>query len=186
MNSFFNELSRRKVTRVALLYAGLSWLLIQVAETVLPIFGVSNQILRWMIILLSVGFVVTVVLSWLYDITPDGVRRDDPNAAPSELGGTSGRGFNMAIALVLVLATGAYFAGRSGYFSGSADLEPATKQASVTVPSAEPSNTHTSLVSGVAVLPFENLSDAAENAFFATGVHDEILTNLSSIRNFRV
>ncbi len=125
MNQMLSELNRRNVTRVALLYAGVSWLLIQIAETVLPIFDVPTEFLRVLIIVLLLGFVVAVILAWFYDITPDGVRPDDPAIAFTH-SRTSVRGMNLAIGLVLVAAALAFVSNQVGWFKLVDDIGPAS------------------------------------------------------------
>lgn len=185
MKGFLKELNRRNVTRVALLYAGVSWLLIQIAETVLPIFDVSNSFLRLLIILLLVGLVAAIVLAWFYDVTPDGIKPDKSPLTAAH-GDPSAQGLNLTIGVVLAVAVLAFVSNRAGWFGGAAGPKPIT-DASLASETANPTiGSPSTLVMGVAVLPFENLSEEQENAFFATGVHDEILTNLAAVQDFRV
>ncbi len=179
MTNLLTELNRRNVTRVALLYAGASWLVIQIAETVLPIFDVSMAFLRLLIILLAIGFIVTVVLAWFYDVA-----RDDPTRHQAD-GPPSRRGMNLTIGVVLAAALFAFFVNQAGWIAFGNDGESAAAASTPTARS-EAAAPERDLVRGVAVLPLENLSEAQENAFFATGVHDEILTNLAGIQEFRV
>ena len=74
--SFWSELKRRNVFRVALFYVVSAWLIIQVAETVLPLFEVPDGVLRGLIVLLALGFVPALVFAWAFEMTPDGLKRD--------------------------------------------------------------------------------------------------------------
>lgn len=188
MNQLFKELNRRNVTRVALLYAGVSWLLIQIAETVLPIFDVSTQFLRILVILLVLGFAVAVVLAWVFEVSPDGVKKDDGSDSPSHPESAE-RGMNLAIGIVLLACVAAFVSNQAGWLKPAENTETRSGSQSALTPVEDSDfdlGTASELVRGVAVLPFENLSEAQENAFFAVGVHDEILTNLATIRDFRV
>ena len=73
MSQFFEELKRRNVLRVAIAYLAVAWLLIQIVETLFPIFGLSDALIRLIVILLSIGFPLVLILSWLYELTPEGL-----------------------------------------------------------------------------------------------------------------
>jgi TolB-like protein/lipopolysaccharide biosynthesis regulator YciM len=140
---FFTELKRRKVFRVAVPYAVLSWLLIQIATQVFPFFEIPTWIVRFVIVLLVLGFPVALLLSWLFDLTPEGIKRTD------ELEETQAR------------AVAAF--------------------AKISRPSAAPPPEKS-----IAVLPFENLSDDQQNAYFADGIQDDILSSLAKVADLKV
>ena len=105
MAQFFDELKRRNVLRVAFVYLGVSWLLIQVVETLFPIFGLSDELIRLVAILLIIGFPLILVLSWFYELTPEGVM----SAAAADAAGyhgsiTFGRHIDFIIIALLFIA----------------------------------------------------------------------------------
>ncbi len=170
---FFGELKRRNVYKVAVAYGVVAWLLIQVATQVFPFFEVPNWAVRLVVLLLILGFPVALILSWAFEITPEGIKRE-PGVSPNEsITGHTGR---RIIGLTIVVAVIA--AGLLG-FQLLRRVQTATPQQSevATASISEKS---------IAVLPFENLSDDKANAYFADGVQDEILTRLSKIADLKV
>ena len=168
--NFFSELKRRNVYKVAVAYAVVAWLLIQIATQVFPFFEVPIWATRLVIVVLVVGFPVALVLAWAFEITPEGIKRAD-EVSPEESHHT-GRKL-VALTIVLALIAAALFAWpflRSKMAVTSANSLP---------PLAAPEKS-------IAVLPFENLSDEKANAYFADGVQDEILTYLSKIAELKV
>jgi TolB-like protein/Tfp pilus assembly protein PilF len=161
MTGFFEELKRRKVYRVAIAYAVGSWALAQGLAQVLPVFDISNSAIRGVIALLLVGFPVALVLAWMFDITPTGIQRT--SAAESNPVPKSRRRRNV----ILLAAGGATVSIAAGLF-----LLPRAVAHKVD--------------KSIAVLPFENLSDDQDNAYFADGIQDDVLTNLSKIGDLKV
>ena len=161
MSGFFEEMKRRKVFRVAIAYVVASWALAQGLAQVLPVFEVSNSVIRVVIALLLIGFPVALVLAWMFDITPTGIERTskvDAQAAP-----VSHRRRNV----FWLAAAGVFISAAVGFF-------------------VLPRAIAHKIDKSIAVLPFENLSDDKENAFFADGMQDDILTNLSKIGDLKV
>src|SRR6266446_6224754 len=177
-NNFFAELKRRNVLRMAGLYLVGAWLVVQVAGTVLPMFGAPEWLPRTIVVLLAIGFVPAVILSWVFELTLQGLKREDDVAPEQSITPQTGRRMDRMIIVVLVLALG-YFA-----FDKFA-LAPRREAALVS--SAVP-NESKSVVpeKSIAVLPFENLSEEKANAYFADGIQDEILTRLSKIADLKV
>jgi len=161
MTGFFEELKRRKVYRVAIAYIVASWALAQGLAQVLPVFEISNSVIRVVIALLLIGFPLALVLAWVFDITPTGIKRT-PSAAVQVLP-TPHRRRN----LFMLAAAGVIISAGVGFF---------------VLPRAVAHKVDKS----IAVLPFENLSDEKENAYFADGVQDDILTNLSKVGDLKV
>src|SRR5436305_9391477 len=106
---FFAELKRRNVIRVAGLYLVGAWLVVQVAGTVLPMFGAPEWLPRTIVVLLAIGFVPAVILSWVFELTPEGLKRDEDVAPERSITPQTGRRKDPLIIVVLVLALG-YFA----------------------------------------------------------------------------
>jgi TolB-like protein len=156
MTGFFEELRRRKVYRVAIAYVVASWALAQGLSQVLPVFGIPNAVIRVVIALLLIGFPVALVFAWVFDVTPQGIKATLPAAA-----GHRRRN------IITLVATGVAISAAAGFF-----LLPGVSARKID--------------KSIAVLPFENLSGEKTNAFFADGMQDEILTNLSRIADLKV
>src|SRR2546423_4085222 len=174
IDNFFAELKRRNVLRMAGLYLVGAWLVVQVAGTVLPMFGAPEWLPRTIVVLLAIGFVPAVILSWVFELTPEGLKRDEDVAPERSITPKTGRRMDRMIIVVLVLALG-YFAFDKFVLTPRRE---ATRSQARSAPNE--SNSHVNSKS-IAVLPFENLSDEKSNAYFAEGIQDEILTRLSKI-----
>src|SRR4026207_1876121 len=107
--SFFSELRRRNVVRAAGLYLVGAWLLVQVASTVLPMFGAPDWLPRSIVILLAIGFVPALIFSWVFELTPQGLKRDEDVRPEESIAPQTARRMNRMIIAVLVIALG-YFA----------------------------------------------------------------------------
>jgi adenylate cyclase len=85
--SFLNELKRRNVLRVAIVYLAGSWLLIQVLETLFPIFGLAETSIQIVVIILAIGFIPALIFAWIFEFTPEGIKRDKDvdRAAPATI-----------------------------------------------------------------------------------------------------
>jgi TolB-like protein/Tfp pilus assembly protein PilF len=176
--NFFLELKRRNVIRVAGLYLVGAWLLVQVAGTVLPMFGAPEWLPRTIVVLLAIGFVPAVIFSWVFELTPEGLKRDEDVAPEQSITPQTGRRMDRMIIVVLVLALG-YFA-----FDKFA-LTPRREAALVS--NAVPNESKSVInAKSIAVLPFENRSRDPDNAYFTDGVQDEILTDLAKIADLKV
>lgn len=160
---FFAELKRRHVYRAAVAYGMVAWLLTQVATQVFPFFDIPNSAVRFVIVALLIGFPIAMALAWLYEFTSEGLVREedvDPSAQKS-----AARVFNFAIIGVLLVLIAVLIYGRLPSRSSSGELIPEKS---------------------IAVLPFANFSDDKQNAFFADGIQDDILTSLAKIGHLRV
>src|SRR5919198_4978661 len=161
MTGFFAELKRRKVYRVAIAYVVASWALAQGLAQVLPVFDIPNSVIRVVIALLLIGFPLALVLAWLFDITPSGIESTS-ETAPQPMPKAQRQQ-----SLLLLASLGVIFSAAAGFF-----LLPRLAAHKID--------------KSIAVLPFENLSDDKENAYFADGIQDDILTNLSKIGDLKV
>ncbi|HEY5036593.1 MAG TPA: FlgO family outer membrane protein, partial [Chthoniobacterales bacterium] len=176
LQNFFTELKRRNVYKVAVAYAVVSWLLIQIATQVFPFFDIPNWAVRLVVLLLILGFPVALVLAWAFEITPEGIKRADEVAPNQSITRRTGR---KLIGITLALAVVA-----AGMLAIQL-LRPRLLHASASVPTPLPAS---ALIpeKSIAVLPFENLSDNKQNAYFADGVQDEILTDLAKVADLKV
>src|SRR5437763_4564295 len=157
MSGFFEELQRRKVYRVAAAYIIAAGFIIQIGSAVFPAWELPNWTLRLVVVLLLAGFPVALILAWAYDVTPQGIQVTAK--APA--------GTHRRRNIITLIAAGLAVSAIAGFFL---------------FPRASGRNVEKS----IAVLPFQSLSDEKENAYFADGIQDDILTNLSKIGDLKV
>ena len=169
MKRLIEELKRRHVLRAAAYYAAGAWLLVQVATQVFPFFDIPNWTVRLVVVAVIAGFPFAVAISWFYEWTPQGFRREAEPGQPAP-GPASGRG---VIGLVLAAVGGVVAA-----VLIAAWLVTRGPPAAPAEPAVSPLS--------IAVLPFRNLSSNADNAYFAEGIQDEILTRLTRIGALKV
>jgi TolB-like protein/Flp pilus assembly protein TadD len=158
MSGFFEELQRRKVYRVAAAYIIAAGFIIQISSAVFPAWELPNWAFRFVVVLLLIGFPIALVLAWAYDVTPQGIRTTPEPTM---------RGSHRRRNLIMLIATGLIISAGAGLF-------------------LLPRASARKLEKSIAVLPFQNLSDEKENAYFADGIQDDILTNLSKIGDLKV
>ncbi len=170
IENFFAELKRRNVYKVAVAYAVVAWLLIQVATQVFPFFELPNWAVQVVVLAMVIGFPIAVVCSWAFEMTPDGIKleRDIDRRVTRK----TGRKLTALITVVAALAAGVTVFRFLHSDRGNTE-RPAALAADIESKS-------------IAVLPFENLSEEKANAYFAEGVQDEILTRLSKIADLKV
>ncbi len=178
--SVLNELSRRNVIRVAIAYLAGAWLLIQVLETLFPIFGLSQTSIQVVVIVLAVGFVPVVILAWVFQATPDGLKFDAgvDRAAP----GNSVKTLDRVIIVMLTLAVG-YFA------IDKFVVDPARDAAEIEAAKEEGRSDAIVGAFGnksIIVLPFLNISNDQGQEYFADGLTEELLNLLAKIPELRV
>jgi len=157
--SFFSELKRRNVLRVGIAYLAGAWLLVQIVETLFPVFDLPNSTIRIVVIGIAIGFVPALMLAWIFELTPSGVTKDSGASVADP------KRYDRIIMTLLVLAV--------AYFSVDKFLLQ---------PPAETAFGDNSIV----VLPFVNMSDDAANEFFADGISEEVLNVLAKLKELRV
>src|SRR6266700_4121779 len=161
--NFFAELKRRNVYRAAVLYGMGAWLLAQIATQIFPFFNIPNSAVRFFIVTLILGFPVAMVLSWLFELTPEGIIRTEDVDLATQRG--FGRKIDFVIIGVLLLVIALLVYQRLPFRA---------------------ENVEAIADKSIAVLPFANFSEEKANAFFADGVQDDILTSLAEIKELRV
>jgi len=163
--NFFAELKRRNVYKVAIAYGVVAWLLIQVATQVFPFFEIPNWVVRLVVLVIIIGFPIALIVAWAFELTPQGLKRTEvADAMPTRP--SARRAWIYVVIIGGALALGLFFLGR---YTGLRRSEGTA--------SAEKS---------IAVLPFDNLSRDPDNAYFAEGIQDEILTRLAKIADLKV
>jgi TolB-like protein len=182
--TLFNELKRRNVIRVALFYTIAAWLLVQVAETVLPLFDVPDGVLRGLVILLVLGFVPALVLAWVFELTPQGLKRETDPALSDAMREQGARRLNIAVIALLLLAIGLF-----GYerLRGNSALPPPPPVAQVpgeALPAPAPAAA--AEPQSIAVLAFADLSPDRDQEYFGDGIAEEILNALVRLPGLRV
>ena len=182
--TLFAELKRRNVIRVVAAYVAISWLVIQVAETLFPVFGLSDAATRTVVILLALGLVPVAILAWAFELTPEGLVREADVDHTTETSRASVRRLDRILIVALALAV-SYFA------FDKFMLDPARDEAIVEAAreegraEAEQRKRDTG-PPVVAVLPFNAVTTTEDSEFFAAGVHDDLLTKLAQLPSMLV
>jgi TolB-like protein/Flp pilus assembly protein TadD len=167
--SFFAELKRRNVYKVAVAYAVVAWLLMQVASQIFPFFEIPNWVVRLVVLLLIIGFPIALIIAWAFEATPEGIKRTDV----ADAAGQQSRG-NAWLYIVLIgaaFSVGLFFAGR--YTAG-----PRTSQVRE-VTTATPDKS-------IAVLPLINESGDPRDEYFSDGLSEELIAALAQISGLKV
>jgi TolB-like protein/Tfp pilus assembly protein PilF len=165
--SFFGELKRRNVYKVAVAYLVAGWALAQGLAQVLPVFSIPNWVIQLLVVLIVMGLPVALGLAWAFELTPEGIKRTQTADAMPEATRRKKYVWIYVVVIGGLLSIGLFFLGR--YSAAPAQNAAANGSAK-----------------SIAVLPFENLSDDKQNTYFADGVQDQILTNLARVAVLRV
>jgi len=180
--SLFTELKRRNVFRVGAAYIVIAWLVIQVVETIFPAFGFDDSAVRVVAILFAIGLVPAFVLSWIFEFTPEGLKREDEVDRSQAISSYASKKLDRAIIVILTLAVG-YFAVDKFVLDPARDTEiekrAAQRGRSETLTSSFGQNS-------IAVLPFVNMSDDASNEYFADGLSEELINLLVKLPTLKV
>jgi TolB-like protein/Tfp pilus assembly protein PilF len=166
LRNFVGELKRRNVYKVAIAYAVIAWLLMQIATQVFPFLEIPNWAIRLVIMLIVIGFPIALIIAWAFELTPQGLKRTEDVDLSKSIRRKTGRKLDFLIIAVLLLVIAGLLFQRF-----HPNVSPAVS------PSPEKS---------IAVLPFENLSEDKANAYFAEGIQEEILTRLAKIADLKV
>jgi len=184
--SLYNELKRRNVIRVGIAYLAGAWLLIEVTDTLFPVYGFSDAAIRLVVTLLAIGFPITLVLSWVYELTPEGLKLDKyvdhTNPTPRE----STKKLDRIIIVLLTLALG-YLAFDKFVLDPRQDVKIAESAAQAGAEQAlEQARLDTWDEKSIAVLPLDNLMGDSEQDYFVSGMHEALITELSKISALKV
>ena len=180
--SLFNELKRRNVFRVGAAYVVAAWLLIQVAETVFPLFGFGDTPARIVVIVLVIGFIPALILAWAFELTPEGLKKESEVDRTQSTTPETGKKLDRMIMVVLALAL--------GYFAFDKFVLSESREATL-VEAARQEGRSEALVESygeksIVVLPFVNMSSDQEQEYFSDGISEELLNLLSRIPELRV
>src|SRR5438105_8895235 len=168
--SFFGEVKRRNVYKVAVAYAVVAWLVTQIATQVFPFLEIPNWVVRLVIALVVIGFPVALIIAWAFEATPEGIKRTEVADVMPATTSHKKRAWIYVVVVGAAFSIGVFFIGR--YTAGNAT--PRQSEAA------------TAPAKSIAVLPFESLSEDKSNAYFAEGVQDEILTRLAKVADLKV
>ena len=175
---FFAELKRRNVYKVAVAYAVVSWLLVHAASILFPTFDAPPWVMKVLVAVIVLGFPAALILSWAFEITPEGIRLESEITPNESIARKTGRKIVAITSVLAVIAVGLFvfqfIHGRSAITPLHA-VSPARAEAVAPAPDKS-----------IAVLPFESLSEEKSNAYFAEGVQDEILTRLAKVADLKV
>src|SRR6266487_3075599 len=181
--NFFAELKRRNVYKVAVAYAVVGWLLIQVATQVFPFFEIPNWAVRLVVLATIAGFPIALIIAWAFELTPEGIKRTE-DVDPGAQTRTKPRVWIYVVVVGAVISIGLFFLGR--YSSGNNAVSRSASEELRRDKQTEAATASSIPQKSIAVLPFENLSDDKGAAYFADGIQDEILTKLASIADLKV
>ncbi|PYL47347.1 MAG: hypothetical protein DMF32_11215, partial [Verrucomicrobia bacterium] len=185
--SFFSELKRRNVYKVAVAYAVVSWLLVQIATQVFPFFDIPSWAVRLVVLLLVLGFPVALILSWAFEITPEGIKRESEIEPDKSITHHTGRKIVAVTIALAVVVAGLFVYQLVGRDRRARRSDSQTAEGGGPGGPSLPAQSIPAVPNkSIAVLPFDNLSDDKSNAYFAEGIQDEILTRLSKIAALKV
>ena len=169
MTSLIEELKRRNVLRVAATYAVVAWIIIEAGSVLLPTFGASESVFQTYVVVVVVGFLVSLVLAWVFEVTPEGVKLEKNIDRSESITPRTGRRLDYAFVGLLVIALGI-----------SVTLNVTGMRDTQAVPPAAVDR------SSIAVLPFTSRSTDPQNQLFADGIHDDLLTRLANVSALKV
>jgi len=180
--SFFDELKRRNVFRVGAAYIVTSWLLIQVAETVFPLFGFDDTFARIIVIVLAIGIIPALTFAWAFELTPEGLKNEKEVDRSRSTTLQTSKNLDLMIILMLALAL-AYFALDKFVLS--------TPREALIAETARQEGRSEALIeaygdNSIAVLPFADLSPQGDQRYFSDGISEELLNLLAKIPELRV
>ncbi len=182
MGQFTDELKRRNVFRVGIAYLVAAWLVIQIVETIFPAFGFGDAGVRAVVIMLAIGIIPVLIFSWLYELTPDGLKLERDVDRSRSIVQHNVKKLDRAIIVVLTLAV--------GFFAVDKFVLDPARDAELQVRAVQQGRSEALVESygdkSIAVLPFVDLSPGKDQAYFSDGLAEEVLNLLAQIRELRV
>jgi adenylate cyclase len=182
MSGFFSELRRRNVFRVGIAYLAVAWLVLQVAETLLPVYGFTDLAIRNLVVILVIGLLIALVLAWVFEWTPTGILKETAAGASAQPAGKNNTRLDQFIIVVLVIAIALFSVDKFV-------LDPARDAAKIEAAS-EKARADALVESfgdkSIAVLAFADMSPGGDQEYFSDGIAEELLNLLATIRELRV
>ena len=179
--NFIAELKRRNVIRMAGLYLVGAWLIVQVSSTVLPMFNAPPWLPRSIVILIAVGFIPTLIFSWVFELTPSGLKRDEEVTPEESIAPQTARRMDRAIIVVLALAL-LYFGFDKFVLTPKREARELSAATQLGRSEAQAASSDKS----IAVLPFVDMSEKHDQEYFSDGIAEELLNRLAQIPDLRV
>jgi serine/threonine-protein kinase len=167
--SFFAELKRRNVYKVAVTYGVVAWLLMQVASQIFPFFEIPNWVVRLVVLLLIIGFPVALIIAWAFEVTPEGIKRTEAADAAGQR--SRGGAWIYVVLIGAALSVGLFFVGRYTAGHGTSQVREVT--------TATPDKS-------IAVLPLINESGDPKDEYFSDGLSEELIAALAQISGLKV
>ncbi|HEU5247961.1 MAG TPA: hypothetical protein VFU09_12805, partial [Candidatus Udaeobacter sp.] len=167
--NIFTELKRRNVYKVAVAYAVVAWLLMQIASQIFPFFEIPNWVVRLVVLLLVIGFPIALIIAWAFEVTPEGIKRTEAADAAGQR--SRGSAWIYVVLIGAALSVGLFFVGR--YTAGHAT--PRQSEAAVAIPRKS-----------IAVLPLINESGDPKDDYFSDGLSEELIAALAQISGLKV
>ena len=189
--SFFAELKRRNVFKVGVAYAIVAWLLIQIVATVFPILALPEWTIRFITIVVIIGFPLALILAWIYELTPEGIKVTTSEGPDQYHTQTTGQRLNYFIIGVLVMVV-TFLLVKDYVLKESPEVNGKTPATSVVTETVTPEKEvqekaeEAAPSNSIAVLPFTNMSEDKANEYFADGIAEEILNSLARIKDLEV
>jgi TolB-like protein len=189
LNKFITELKRRNVAKVAVLYVITGWLVLQAADVLFALLGLPEWTLKLVLGILLLGFPIALIISWIYEMTPEGLKLEKEVDRSESITAGTGRKINAAILVGLALAIGLMLYQQFG--SQPIDVDPTPAQVQAETPPMAPGSTDETgqpldATPSVAVLPFVNMSSDKEQEYFADGLSDTLMHVLAQVRGLKV
>lgn len=172
--SLIQELKRRNVFRVAVAYAVVSWVILQIIDVISPIFDLPVWAPKLLFVILAVGAIPALIFAWAFEITPEGLKKEEDVDRSASIVGTTGRKLNYVIVAALVLAVTLLL------------VERQSKEGAETPQSIADTVVDAEVTKSIAVLPFVNMTSDPEQEFFSDGISEEILNSLAAVRELKV
>jgi TolB-like protein/tetratricopeptide (TPR) repeat protein len=171
VGNLLSELKRRNVYKVAVAYAVVGWVIAQIATQIFPFLEIPNWVVRLVIVLIAIGFPIAIVIAWAFEATPEGIKRTEDVDPAAAARAPKKHAWIYVVVIGAAISVALFFLGR--YTAGTSGTPRQSEAATVSAKS-------------IAVLPFANLSHDPDNAYFAAGIQDEVITRLSKIGDLKV